>query len=449
MFLHDSLSNETRSIEPSNVSIYACGITPYSDAHVGHARTYVVFDFLAKTLRSLGHDVRLVRNITDIDDKIIAVAKKANVHWSAVSNKYAERNRQLMLASGLDIPEEPKASAHIPQIVDVVRKLIALGLAYVSSTGDVLYRVDAYKGALLIEHQEGATLSQQGKSRVSAEGKEDVRDFALWKSVASDEPGFLSPWGWGRPGWHIECTAMIGALFNGHVTIHGGGTDLKFPHHQSEIMQSEPVFGVPVADVWMHNGSVLSNGVKMSKSLGNVVGWSEALAMADEKAPGLGADVLRYALLKTHWRQPFDWTDMVLDQAVQELLVLSQRALASNGKSDATFAQKLASNFNTPHALGWLHTAGKNGQGATVSEGLGLLGISPHAWAQYASTLGKAVGLSSEEVTRLNNERELARARKDWARADEIRAHLQAHGALVQDVKLATLGAVAASGPSL
>lgn len=439
MFLHDSLSNKTRSIEPSNVSIYACGITPYSDAHVGHARTYVVFDFLAKTLRALNHDVRLVRNITDIDDKIIAVAKRDNVHWSVVADKYAAKNRQLMLASGLDIPEEPKASAHVPQIIDVVQRLIGLGLAYVASTGDVLYRVDAYKGALLIEHQAGALLSQQGKSRVSAEGKEDVRDFALWKTASTEEPGFLSPWGWGRPGWHIECTAMIGTLFNGHVTIHGGGTDLKFPHHQSEIMQSEPVFGVPVADVWMHNGSVLFKGVKMSKSLGNVVGWSQALSMANEKAPGLGADVLRYALLKTHWRQPFDWSDSVLDQAVQELVVLSQRALASDGRNAVTFAQTLARNFNTPHSLGWLHTAGKNGQGATVIEGLALLGISPHAWAAYSEKRGNASTLSSEEVVRLQNERESARKQKNWARADEIRDYLQSSGALVQDAKLASL----------
>lgn len=444
MFLHDSLSNDTRLIEPSNVSIYACGITPYSDAHVGHARTYVVFDFLAKTLRSLGHDVRLVRNITDIDDKIIAVAKKDNVHWSVVSDKYAQKNRQLMLATGLDIPEEPRASAHMSQIFDVIGRLIQLGLAYVASTGDVLYRVDAYNGALLVEHQEGALRSQQGQSRVSGEGKEDVRDFALWKTVDSLEPGFLSPWGWGRPGWHIECTAMIGALFQGHVTIHGGGTDLKFPHHQSEIMQSEPVFGVSVADVWMHNGSVLSNGVKMSKSLGNVVGWQQALDYANQRAPGLGSDVLRYALLKSHWRQPFDWTDAVLDQAVQELLVLSQRALGSTGRSDTTFSQQLTKNFNTPQALGWLHSAGKNGLGATVVDGMSLLGISAVAWMQYASALGQTVGLLPQEVERLHQERALAREQKNWARADEIRAHLQAHGALIQDVKVGTL---AGSGP--
>ena len=436
MHLHDSLSNATRSIDTPNISIYACGITPYSDAHVGHARTYVVFDFLAKALRAQGHAVQLVRNITDIDDKIIAVAKKEGVHWSTVSGRYAEKNRQLMLRSGLDIPLEPKASDHIADIVHVVERLIGLGLAYVASTGDVLYRVQAYQGALLVEHQEGALLSQQGKSRVSVEGKEDIRDFALWKKVEAQEPGFESPWGWGRPGWHIECTAMIGALFQGHVTIHGGGTDLKFPHHQSEIMQSEPVYGVPVADVWMHNGSVLSNGVKMSKSLGNVVGWAEALTMADERAPGLGADVLRYALLKTHWRQPFDWKDGVLDQAAQEIASLAQRAVG-DGVGRESLAQQLSHNFNTPHALGWLHTMGKQGHGKTVAQGLELLGISVQAWQAHARTLGQARGLSLQEVSRLQQEREWARANRDWAKADEIRAYLQSHGALVQDAKAA------------
>lgn len=434
MFLHDSLSNDTRSISSPTVSIYACGITPYSDAHVGHARTYVVFDFLAKTLRALGHDTRLVRNITDIDDKIIAVAKREHVHWSAISERYAQRNRQLMINTGLLVPEEPKASDYIDDIVVVIQKLLVLNLAYVASTGDVLYRVDAYRGAMLVEHQSGASLSEQGRSRVSGEGKEDVRDFALWKRTPAEEPGFVSPWGWGRPGWHIECTAMIGALFQGHVTIHGGGTDLKFPHHQSEIMQSEPVFGVPVADVWMHNGSVLANGVKMSKSLGNVVGWEEALVMANEQAPGLGADVLRYALLKTHWRQPFDWTDSVLKQAAIELGVLSQKALASTGESSQTFAQQLSENFNTPKALGWLHSTAKAGHGRTVVAGLELLGISAQAWAKHANKTS-VVTLDAGEIARLEIERNVARLNKNWARADEIRAYLQEHGTLVQDSK--------------
>lgn len=435
MFLHDSLSNDFRSIHSPSVSIYACGITPYSDAHVGHARTYVVFDFLAKTLRALGHETQLVRNITDIDDKIIAVAKRENVHWSTVSNRYAQRNRALMLGTGLLVPQEPKASDYITDIVSVIERLLALQLAYVSSTGDVLYRVDAYRGAMLVEHQSGALLSEQGRSRVSDAGKEDVRDFALWKQTPAGEPGFVSPWGWGRPGWHIECTAMIGALFQGHVTIHGGGTDLKFPHHQSEIMQSEPVFGVPVADVWMHNGSVLSNGVKMSKSLGNVVGWGQALDMANELVPGLGADVLRYALLKTHWRQPFDWTDSVLSQAATELTVLAQKAVSSTGRSSETFAQQLADNFNTPKALGWLHSRAKEGNGLSAVEGLSLLGISAQAWSAYAAKTS-VVALSSQDVERLETERHAARLSKNWARADEIRAYLQAHGALVQDAKL-------------
>lgn len=474
MFIHDSLSNARRLISPEQVSIYACGITPYSAAHVGHARTYVVFDTLAQVLRLQGHRVRLVRNITDIDDKIIRVAQLEGVPWHRISDRYAERNRTLMRATGLQVPEEPKASDHIPAIVDIVHQLQALGLAYVSATGDVLYRVDRYKGPHLVQHRTGESRSEQGLARVEQDGKEDARDFALWKRVESHEPGFDSPWGWGRPGWHIECTAMIGALFQGHVTIHGGGTDLKFPHHQAEIMQSEPVFGTPLADVWMHNGSVLSNGQKMSKSLGNVVGWSEALQMADEQAPGLGADVLRYALLKTHWGQPFQWNDRVLPQAASELRALAKKANASDAIGPSSFVDQLRDNFNMPKALGWLHAMAGKGHGGSVRESLQVLGICPLAWSSLTNSSRRedhgptvhshhgrqAIEMSSEKEKRtcplrghvyeflelgererlwqtMEAQRQAARERNDWATADRLRAQLQAWGARIQDPKIA------------
>ena len=227
---------------------------------------------------------------------------------------------------------------------------------------------------------------------------------------------------------------MIGALFQGHITIHGGGTDLKFPHHQAEIMQSEPVFGTPLADVWMHNGSVLSNGQKMSKSLGNVVGWSEALQMADEQAPGLGADVLRYALLKTHWGQPFQWNDRVLPQAASELRALAKKANASDAIGPSSFVDQLRDNFNMPKALGWLHaTAGKD-YGGSVQESLRVLGIEARAWLSQA-TNPVETSLVHPDWRALEAERQAARERQDWVTADRLRAQLQAWGARIQDPK--------------
>lgn len=437
MHIHDSLSNALRLVSPQNVSIYACGITPYSDAHVGHARTYIVFDQLSKVLQAQGHNVRLVRNITDIDDKIIDAARREGSDWASVSARYANRNRSLMKATGLGIPEEPKASDYIADIVIIIEKLLALQLAYVSPTGDVLYRVASYRGHLLMNHQPGSSLSERGRARVDTQGKEDVRDFALWKKTPPLEPGFESPWGRGRPGWHIECSAMIGAMFQGHVTIHGGGVDLKFPHHQSEIMQSEPVFGIPVADLWMHNGSVLSNGIKMSKSLGNVVGWEQALQMAHARAPGLGGDILRYAMLGTHWSQPLDWTNGLIEKAANELELLIQRAHANKfQRAEHTFAEQLQENFNTPRALGWLHLMGRKGNGATVVEGLALMGIDTDAWEKFKrnkATISST--LSAIEVEEFLQRREEARVQKDWKTSDAIRLILRSHGLEVQDKK--------------
>lgn len=421
------------SVDLQSVSIYACGITPYSDAHVGHARTYVVFDQLARALRRERTDVRLVRNITDVDDKIIDAARREGVHWSTLSNRYAHKNRGLMLETGLLIPEEPKASEYIDDIIVVIDKLIALGFAYPSSTGDVLYNVGAYKGKSLVQHARGASKSEQGQSRVNTDGKRDVRDFSLWKTMLSDEPGFPSPWGWGRPGWHIECTAMIGSLFGGHVTIHGGGVDLKFPHHQSEIMQSEPVFNKKVADIWMHNGSVLSNGVKMSKSLGNVVLWSDALEKANIVMPGRGGDILRYAMLKTHWSQPLDWTSSILTQSALEIGSLVRKAwLTRNVRSDQSFFEILGENFNTPKAFGWLHHMAKAGKGASVLEGLQALGIDAHAWS-IDTALAQVF---SADIALLVKQRDEARALKKWEEADAIRLQLQERGIALNDVSI-------------
>lgn len=435
MQLKDSISGELKLVTPDShsgvVSIYACGITPYSPAHVGHARTYVVYDLMARALRAQGHSVRLVRNITDIDDKIIAAAKKENIQWFELSGKYAAQNRGLMQAMGLAVPEEPAASEYLDEIFWLIDQLRAKDLAYLATNGDVLYRVGAYSGsALLMPHQEGALRSEQGHTRVDAEHKEDPRDFALWKRVPASEPGFESPFGWGRPGWHIECSAMIYALFGGSVTIHGGGMDLKFPHHQAEIMQSEPVFERPLADIWTHNGSVLSAGRKMSKSEGNFVTWQSALDLADAQVPGLGGQLLAYTLLQAQWGAPLDWNADRLEAERETLFTLTE------GLADVVPAEPegliavLDHNLDTAAARAWLWSLHKQGRKAELAGALKFLGVDPGQWARQPR---RKVTLTPEAIADLQERRHAARLARDWGLSDSLRDELVAHGVEVQD----------------
>ncbi len=432
MQLKDSLSGELRPVQPQQVSIYACGITPYSSAHVGHARTYVVFDLLAKVLQQQGHEVSLVRNVTDIDDKIIAAAAKEGVSWHELSQRYARENRMLMVKTGLAIPREPHASHFLEDIFKLTQALLDKGHAYVAASGDVLYRVASFDGPLLMPHKEGSLRSEQGNSRVDASGKEDLRDFALWKRAEASEVGFDSPWGWGRPGWHIECSAMISALFGGSVTIHGGGVDLKFPHHQAEIMQSEPIFGRPLADIWMHNGSVLSEGQKMSKSLGNFVTWEHALNQSDELVPGLGADLLRVSMLQAHWQKPLDWSDSLLYSTKAELLHLVQGlgSVKTQPQDLEPFIAQLSSNLNTPAAFVWLRGQHKLGNSAVVRAALDFLGVNVEGWLAFKEP---SLVANAQLIELLQAQRAQARQDKDWARSDELREQLRALGAEVQD----------------
>lgn len=432
MLLKDSLSGELRQVAPKTVSIYACGITPYSSAHVGHARTYVVFDLLKRVLDSQGHETTLVRNVTDIDDKIIAAAKKEGVSWDALAERYAAENRALMLETGLPVPMEPYASKYLEEIFDLVQALILKGFAYVAPTGDVLYRVSMFKGQLLMPHKDGALLSEQGVARVNGDGKEDLRDFVLWKQTPATEPGFDSPWGWGRPGWHIECSAMISKIFGGSVTIHGGGVDLKFPHHQAEIMQSEPIFGRPLADIWMHNGSVTSDGQKMSKSLGNFVTWRKALDTAEALVPGLGPELLRMALLQAHWQKPLDWSDKLLHTTKADLLQLTRGLDTLKPDDGKELRWELNANLNTPGAFVWLRAQHKAKRLKVVAGGLEFLGVSTARWAAFKDAPAVSA-LTPAQIQDLEARRVQARADKNWPLADSLRAQLQAHGVEVQD----------------
>lgn len=438
MQLKDSISGKHLLVQPSPqsqaVTIYACGVTPYSAAHVGHARTYAVFDLLAKVLRSQGHAVRLIRNITDIDDKILAAAKLAGVSWSELSSFYAQQNRDLMHATGIAIPEEPKASEHLPEIFWLIDQLMAKGLAYVAQDGDVLYRVGAYTGPVLMKHQEGALRSDAGASRVDSTGKEDARDFALWKTVPEHEVGFPSPWGWGRPGWHIECSAMIKALTGGSVSIHGGGVDLKFPHHQAEIMQSEPVFGRPLADIWMHNGSVLSNGRKMSKSEGNFVTWQLALDQAEQVAPGLGGELLRFALLQAHWQKPLDWTPDLLATTARELQGLTTGLPVPQGSASApAIVAILDSNLNMPQVMTELRKLRREHRVQELADALAYLGINVQAWASPSVKAEPVQDVA--HIASLRAQRVAAREQRNWGLADQLREQLAQLGVTDTDAK--------------
>jgi len=414
------------------ISIYACGITPYSDAHIGHARSYVIFDLLSNLFISLGYKVNLVRNITDIDDKIINEAEKSKVNWFELSDFYAEKTRKLMLETGLSIPFEPKASDYLSDIFQLIKKLIDLNIAYISN-GDVLYRVKSYKGSLLINHKQGFLKSENGLARVDYSHKEDARDFVLWKSMPENEVGFNSIWGWGRPGWHIECSAMIGSIFNGHVDIHGGGMDLKFPHHQAEIMQSEQIWGKPLAKIWMHNGSVLSNGIKMSKSLGNYITWYDALIITEKIQLGYGGDILKLSLLGTLWQKPLDWSDSILDEGFELFKLISLGFDKEIIRDEINHAKKivieiLSDNLNTPKLFSLLKSKKNSSDFNSLAQAIGeVLKLKVNK-----NVINDESDLSTE-VLNLIKRREDARKEKNWILSDKLRNELLELGIIQKD----------------
>lgn len=440
----DSLSRQSLAVPHDTttpISFYACGITPYSDAHIGHARSFVVFDLMRRVLEHDGYTVNLVRNITDVDDKIIAHAAAQNRHWKELAHSFAAQNRQLMSELNVGEYEEPAASEHIPDIIDLVERLIVKGHAYVGENGDVLYSVKSFQGAALMPHDLD-DLGHNG-ARVQHEGKRDNHDFVLWKGAKPNEPSWPSPWGNGRPGWHIECSAMIEKRFGATVDYHGGGTDLRFPHHQAEIQQSEAAYDRPLAHRWVHHGSVRDGkGRKMSKSLGNVVLLKDALAEAEALTPGAGGAVLRHALLSALWTKPLDfWPATTLKTSASHLTQWSK--VAQQGTITEQFAERLNAplrdNLNTPKFFAVLHELsaeakrGSKEAAAAVYEGLLRLGVSHDA---IAALKYEEVIETPQHIQELLNERELHRSNRNFAQADVVRAQLKELGWDVQDKPL-------------
>ncbi|KGI78009.1 cysteine--tRNA ligase [Oleiagrimonas soli] len=444
--LHNTL---TRSVEPfqplqpEQVTMYLCGPTVYNYVHIGNARGPVVFDVLVRLLRRHYPKVVFARNITDVDDKINAAAGTAGVPIAEITDKYAAAYREDMARLGVGAPDiEPHATQHMAQIVAMIERLIADGHAY-AAEGHVLFDVDSYAeyGAL----SGRSTEEMIAGARVEvAPYKRHPADFVLWKPSTDDLPGWDSPWGRGRPGWHIECSAMSAAHLGETIDIHAGGVDLTFPHHENEIAQSTCAHGGKVfARWWLHNGMLTFGGRKMSKSLGNVL---ELHTLLDQHPP----EALRLLLLKGHYRQPLDWTDEALEQSVRTLdgwygvlrdLADVQTDEAVQPIPDA-IEQALCDDLNTPIALAELSAladqarkaegedARKAAKSALLGAGaaLGLLQQPAEEWFRQG-----ADSVDAEHVEALIAARNEARAGKDWARADAIRDQLASMGVSIED----------------
>ncbi len=453
------------SIRPGKVGIYVCGPTVYDASHIGHARSVVVFDVIVRYLRAIGYEVTYVRNFTDVDDKIINRARELGISTRELSGRYIKEFYEDMDALKVErATVEPRATDHIGEIIGVVERLISRGHAY-KAGGDVFFAVETFKdygklsGRRLEEMQAGARVEVDEKKR-------NPFDFVLWKGAKPDEPMWDSPWGKGRPGWHIECSAMSTHFLGNHFDIHGGGKDLIFPHHENEIAQSEGAFREQFVNLWIHNGFVNINQEKMSKSLGNFMMIKEILKQYHPEA-------VRLFLLSNHYRSPLDFTDQVMveaDAGLEKIYALLQRIDGTVGSSEpagdgqglgglwANFCEAMDDDFNTARVIGLIFEtvrqvnrfmddiAGKPGErdeGRLQSVRCdllrigGVLGILTEAASQFfeqrkADALRRK-GIDTALVERLIGERALARRGKDWARADRIRDELSAMDILIED----------------
>lgn len=447
--LHNSLSGQKEIFEPrvpGKVGLYVCGVTVYDDCHLGHARFLLVFDAVVRQLGALGLDVHYVRNITDIDDKIIKRAAENGEPIGALTERYIERFHEDCEALGLlPAAEEPRATAHIPQIIAMVQTLIDNGHAYVGGNGDVYYRVGSFSGYGKLSGKNVDEL-RVGARVAADESKEDALDFVLWKMAKPGEPAWESPWGSGRPGWHIECSAMSTHCLGDIFDIHGGGMDLKFPHHENEIAQSEGAHGHGFARYWLHNGFVQVGSEKMSKSLGNFRTIRDLMKLYD-------GEVIRSFILSTHYRSPLVYTVDAMDaakSALRRMYAALDRVqqpgetVAQDCEAVAAFDKAMADDFNTAEAFAVLHalvrqvnTAMDSGDLATAQRAaitlkslaarLGLLQRDPKA------VLHDSNAIDAEWVEAQIAARNQARADRDFAEADRIRDELAAKGVVIKD----------------
>ena len=422
--LYDTFAREKRAFEPADpkrITMYVCGPTVYGRAHIGNARPAVVFDTLARLIRhEYGPDSLVyARNITDVDDKIIAAAESEGVEPSLITERYERHYLGDMSALGVQPPTvAPHATAEIGPMIAMIERLIELGHAY-EAEGHVLFHVPSDPDYGTLSRRDREAMLAGARVEV-APYKRDPADFVLWKPSGEGVIGWDSPWGLGRPGWHIECSAMIRAHLGETIDIHGGGLDLIFPHHENEIAQSRCAHGgAPLARYWLHNGFLDMGAEKMSKSLGNIV------TVGDLLSAGHRGEVLRLALLSAHYRQPLAWTEELVAQSKSVLDRLYRAAGDSDsGEPDAEFIEALDDDLNTPLALSKLSAIEDPATLRASAQLLGLLADSAEHWFR---------GEGNGEVETRIAARTEAKTRRDFAEADRIRDELKADGILLED----------------
>ena len=450
LHIHNSLTKQKERftpIEPGKVKLYVCGMTVYDFCHVGHARVMVVFDVVTRYLRASGYDVTYIRNITDIDDKIIARANENNETIQALTEQFITEMHRDADALGVERPTaEPKATEAISEMLAMIETLIDKGLAYAADNGDVYYDVSEFPDYGKLSGRNIEEL-RAGERVAVNESKQDPMDFVLWKGAKPEEPSWDSPWGKGRPGWHIECSAMSADSLGKQFDIHGGGQDLQFPHHENEIPQSEGAHGCQYVNYWMHNGFVRIADEKMSKSLGNFFTVREVLEQYD-------AEVVRYFILTSHYRSPLNYSEEQLDQAKNTLtkfysaLRYVEIDSALDWQQDTEFAQRFKTamddDFNTALALSVMSDVRQVLNKPQVQENAEQKNYYASLLVSFGRVLGLfqqtadtfLAGASDDDVTEIEdliNQRNQARVDKDWTKADQVRDKLTAMGIILED----------------
>ena len=446
--IYNSLAKCKQNFVPltaNKVKLYVCGMTVYDYCHLGHARVMVVFDMIVRWFRESGYDVTYVRNITDIDDKIIIRAQENQETIETLTGRFIRAMNEDSSALGVLPPSfEPRATQYIESMISMIQILIEKDFAYAAANGDVFYAVDKFPDYGKLSGKVAANLNAGERVAVNPH-KRNPLDFVLWKAVKANEPFWTAPWGKGRPGWHIECSAMCENYLGEHFDIHGGGQDLQFPHHENEIAQSEAAHDTPFVNYWMHNGFVRVDNEKMSKSLGNFFTVREILA-------NYQPEVVRFFILRAHYRSPLNYSDSHLEDAKHALdrlytalkgnIVTNEPKLDWNNIHAQRFMGAMNDDFNTPEAIAVLFDLANETnkkslkQGADLLKGLGgILGLlqqDPQQYFQDDASLGDSA-YTSEQIEDLIQERVTARKEGDYARADQIRKDLFNAGVVLED----------------
>lgn len=453
---YNSLTKTKETFKPlveGQIKLYVCGITVYDYCHIGHARSMSVFDTIVRFLKMINYQVTYVRNITDIDDKIIARAQENQEEWSDLTTRFIQAMNEDWAKLNILTPDhQPKATEFIPQMITLISALIDKGYAYAAENGDVYYHVNKFKDYGKLAHKDIDEL-QVGTRVAITDVKENPLDFVLWKSAKPGEPAWPSPWGLGRPGWHIECSAMSMQLLGETFDIHGGGNDLKFPHHENEIAQSEAATDKTFANYWLHAGMVIINKQKMSKSLGNFFTIRDVL---EEYKP----EIIRYFLISSHYRSPVNYSQESLQIASQALerfyttlrgLTLSS-APADENEYKTRFVAAMEDDFNTPEALAVLfditHEINRiretdvdkaNTLGSQLKQLANVLGILYEDPTTYLTSQVKHDAQQITQIEQLIAARNQARADKNWTLADKLRNELAGLKVIIEDTPQGTI----------